>query len=57
MAAETSCRRLIQSRMEASLAARTADLIATGQMLGMSPTIGNYAKSATPCEGLEAVPP
>ena len=34
-----------------------ADLIATGQMLGMSPTIGNYAKSAAPCEGLEAVPP
>jgi len=24
-------------------------------MLGMSPTIGNYAKSAAPCEELEAV--
>ena len=41
--------------MVASLAAQTADLIATGQTLGMSPTIGNCAESAAPCEGLEAV--
>ncbi|WP_454926671.1 hypothetical protein [Actinomyces oris] len=37
MTTETGWLRSIQSRMVASLAARTADLIAAGHMLGIEP--------------------